>query len=69
MVRGFMPEQVPGETRVSTWSHGAPKWLFWHGARGSDDRPIPIGAFRCADCGYLELYARKEFAPVGGPAS
>lgn len=67
MVRGFLPEVIVGETRVSTWNAGPPKWTFWRGARGTDERSIPIGAFRCSACGYLDLYARSEFRAVGGP--
>lgn len=67
MVRGFIPEVIVGETQVTTWSEGAPEWAFWGGAKGSGANPIPIGAYRCSECGYLELYARPEFKAAGGP--
>jgi len=50
---------VPG----SRWIEGITEISFLGGAqlpRGK--RPIPIGTFRCQSCGYLEAYARPEFA-------
>ncbi len=50
------------ETRIVThWSSGQPKKSFWTGIKLSEDKQIPIGTFRCKDCGYLESFARPEF--------
>lgn len=63
MVQGFIPDffqhSVSG---VEGWHEGAPKASFWKGTQASLSRGIPIGAFRCNRCGFLELYADKEFA-------
>lgn len=66
LVQGFVPDTVLGETKVSVWSEGAPRKSFWRGTSGRQEERIPIGAFRCSHCGYLELYARGEFAPTSG---
>ena len=31
------------------------------GTKLTEDKPVPVGAFRCTSCGYLECYARPEF--------
>jgi hypothetical protein len=64
MAQGFIPDHVLGETRVGKWIEGMPRKSFWQGTKGSQEESIPIGAFRCSQCGYLELYARGEFAPT-----
>jgi hypothetical protein len=45
---------------VSSWVEGPPVKSFWYGAKVREK--IPIGTFRWAVCGYLESYARAEFA-------
>jgi hypothetical protein len=47
---------------VSTWVEGAPEKSFWHGANVPADKRVPVGTFRCSACGFLESYARPEFA-------
>jgi predicted nucleic-acid-binding Zn-ribbon protein len=51
-----------GGRLVSHWAPGAPVKSFWSGTKPTAEKPIPIGVFRCASCGYLESYARDEFA-------
>jgi hypothetical protein len=62
MVLGFVPDKEEFGYRPGSWLEGSPK--------GSEltvqvrlDRCVPIGAFRCSQCGYLEFYARPEFMP------
>jgi predicted nucleic-acid-binding Zn-ribbon protein len=68
MVRGFLIDyQNPTMTWVSTWAEGKPEKSFWFGTRAAVDKEtnkIPTATFRCAGCGYLESYARPEFAPI-----
>jgi hypothetical protein len=47
---------------VSKWAAGAPIKSVWSGTKLPEEKLIPVGAFRCASCGYLESYARDEFA-------
>lgn len=65
MEQGFILDRGAAEFTlrgryVSKWARGAPlksflfkTWVPWDA--------LPIGAFRCASCGYLESYARDEF--------
>jgi hypothetical protein len=62
MKQGFVLEATYGGQGVSHWGAGAPMKSFWTGAKASEKLIIPIGTFRCASCGYLESYARDEFA-------
>jgi hypothetical protein len=62
MVRGFVFDQTHGGGLVSRWMSGVPRKSFWTGVQRPAEAPIPIAAFRCAACGYLESYARESFA-------
>ena len=61
MEQGFVLDNTQGVQIVSHWSSGQPKKSFWTGTKLSEDKQIPIGTFRCKDCGYLESFARPEF--------
>ena len=64
MERGFVLDNTYGSQLVSQWAPGIPEASFWTGTKSIDEEKlIPLGAFRCADCGFLEFYARSEFAP------
>ena len=63
MNRGFVIDNTEGPgRRVSEWAAGAPRKSFWLGTKLPDEALVPIGAYRCSSCGYLELYARQDFA-------
>ncbi len=61
MVQGFVLDHTYGSQMVSTWVQGEPQRSFWSGLKGSGIE-LPIGAFRCDRCGYLEFYARHRYA-------
>jgi predicted nucleic-acid-binding Zn-ribbon protein len=61
MEQGFVLDNTQGTQGVSQWAAGAPQKSFWTGMKSTGTK-IPIGTFRCASCGYLEMYAREEFA-------
>jgi hypothetical protein len=62
MDQGFVLDNTHGGLLVSQWAKGPPlKESFWIGTKRPDTH-LPIGTFRCASCGYLEAYARQEFA-------
>ena len=63
MVQGWIMDVVPSGRTVSEWAPGPPRESFWTGTLLPDSAPVPIGAFRCSGCGFLESYARHEFAP------
>ena len=58
MVIGYIPE-ISHRTSVSFWIEGVPEFSFWSsGVKIPEDR-IDIITYRCIQCGYLELYAKK----------
>ena len=62
MEQGFVLDQTYGARVVSHWAAGAPLKSFWAGTKRPEEDLVPIGTFRCAACGFLEMYARAEFA-------
>lgn len=64
MVQGFIFGREGPNRIVSTWVEGAPEkvgWLFQQ-VEAPPDKCVPVGVFRCSACGFLESYARPEFA-------
>jgi hypothetical protein len=61
MMPGFLLDHSGG-LFVSYWAAGSPQNSFWGGLK-KPELSLPVGAYRCSDCGYLELYALAEFAP------
>lgn len=66
MEQGFIVDMATGDFSfgVRKWARGVPlrsllfkTWVLWNAP--------PVGTFRCEICGYLESYARKEFAAKG----
>ena len=66
MAQGFIAEYTQASILVNTWVEGPPEKSFWTTVWVPKEKCIPIGTFRCAQCGYLESYARTEFAPQKG---
>ena len=62
MVQGFTFESEGPKRMVSTWVEGAPEKSWLGSAKVPADKCIPVGTFRCSACGFLESYARPEFA-------
>jgi hypothetical protein len=63
MNRGFVIDNTEsGGRKVAHWAAGGPRKSFWLGTKLPDEELVPIGAYRCTSCGYLELYARQDFA-------
>jgi len=58
---GFVIDSDYGTRRVGEWASGPPRKSIWTATKMPDER-IPIGTYRCSSCGYLESYARPEFA-------
>jgi hypothetical protein len=55
---GYMPDLAGGFTfPPSYWVEGPPKKITW---TIRNRRRLPITAYRCTACGYLELYATGE---------
>jgi hypothetical protein len=63
MEQGFVLDATHGGIIVSRWAAGVPRKSFWGGTKSvPQDQIFHIGVFRCESCGYLESYARPEFA-------
>jgi len=62
MEQGFVLDNARNTRAVSHWVAGAPLKSFWTGTQVPEDKLVPIGTYRCSSCGYLESYARQEFA-------
>lgn len=62
MEQGFVLDNTYGARIVSQWAAGPPLKSFWAGTKLPDEKLIPIGTYRCSSCGFLESYAREEFA-------
>lgn len=60
MVKGWLPDAAGRGVLRSVWTAGDPQRGFF----GSIVYPkrnatLPISAFRCCDCGFIEHYAAK----------
>jgi predicted Zn-ribbon and HTH transcriptional regulator len=64
MVQGFVPDYFHGggAALVGGWFAGQPKKSFWKTTKAPRAEGVPIGAFRCQKCGFLELYSDAKFA-------
>jgi hypothetical protein len=62
MMQGFLLDNTHGGRLISHWAAGPPLSSFWGGLK-KPELSLPVGAYRCSDCGYLELYALAAFAP------
>ena len=61
MEQGFVPDATYGSNLVSCWYEGEPQKSFWTGTKIEKGQGVPMGAFRCSRCGYVEFYADDEF--------
>ncbi len=67
MVQGFTCGREGPNRVVITWDEGTPEqvgWLFRQVRKVPPDKRFSVGVFRCSACGFLESYARPEFAAM-----
>lgn len=57
MQEGFLLDR--GGPSVGEWVEGPPE-LGWLGLKWVRRKRMPIVAYRCQSCGYLEAYAREK---------
>jgi hypothetical protein len=62
MVQGFVPDYTYGGILVEGWHAGQPKKSIWTRTKAPAAAGVPLGAFRCQKCGFLEFYADPKFA-------
>lgn len=53
---GFLVDEGYGEKHVASWIEGQPE-RNWMGLKLKRKRKLPLAAHRCADCGFVDLYA------------
>jgi hypothetical protein len=58
MEKGFPLDTVDASAKVGHWVEGAPEYLFRVFLKQRKKRKLPITAYRCTSCGYLESYAK-----------
>ena len=59
MREGFLLDFIDNFTAWETsWLEGAPERRFWAGVKRSGKPRIPVAAYRCTSCGYVEMYAK-----------
>jgi len=57
MEEGYLADGGYGATsEVAKWVGGAPD-VRWYGVKTKGHEQIPLSAFRCANCGYVEFRA------------
>lgn len=57
MQEGFLLDRGDAPARVAAWMEGPPEY-GWLGLKWVRRKRLPITAYRCLSCGYLEAYAR-----------
>jgi hypothetical protein len=64
MNQGFLFDFGFARSTVSLWFEGKPqKGILGGSQMPPAEKCLPTAAFRCIECGYLEFYANKEYAP------
>jgi lipopolysaccharide biosynthesis regulator YciM len=58
MEEGFVKDESQGAVYTSKWVEGAPEESFWTGTKTRGKKVVQIITYRCAECGYLESYAK-----------
>jgi predicted nucleic-acid-binding Zn-ribbon protein len=61
MEQGFIVDMGHAVRLVSKWAPGVPRKAFLYKTK-KPEYELPLGAFRCSSCGYVELYAGPNFA-------
>ena len=58
MHSGFVANAAHGQMLQSSWSPGEPESRrYIGGVKVKRDEQVPMTAWRCTDCGYVEFYA------------
>ena len=62
MIQGFIVDYTYGGRFVAQWAEGQPLKSLWLGTKLTEEELMPVGAYRCMGCGFLEFFARPDFA-------
>jgi hypothetical protein len=59
MERGYVPDVSHSQVYQGSWARGIPEQRrFVGGIKHKQSDTIPVDAYRCPSCGYVEFYAR-----------
>lgn len=64
MVKGFVPDHRKHGYDLMAWHSGHPVGDSYLNLKMRDGPGIPIGAYRCSGCGFLEFYSEERHTPV-----
>ena len=64
MARGFIPDAGHGQVFIAGWHEGVPRKALVRKTKVDLRQGIPIAAFKCSECGYLEMYADPSFGAL-----
>jgi hypothetical protein len=62
IVQGFVAEYSHTAALLLGWHAGQPTKSFWTETKAPRAERLPLGAFRCKKCGFLEFYSGAKFA-------
>ena len=69
-VQGFLVNfHAGGKRLVVNWVEGAPEKSFWHSTNVPKDKCVPVGVFRCLECGFPRVLRAAGLRSEVGPAS
>ena len=60
MEEGHVPDHGHNSATQSGWAHGPPERIrFFGGIKVRNKELLPLSAYRCLSCGFVEFYARS----------
>jgi len=60
MAEGFIVDYAHGAVFPAHWHPGAPQKSFLYKTKVDRDELYATTAYRCSECGFLELYAAEK---------
>jgi hypothetical protein len=61
MIQGWVTDLGHGLITMGKWHAGQPRASFWFGTKANVRSGLPLGAFRCEACGFVEFYADAAY--------
>ncbi|NNF58694.1 MAG: hypothetical protein HKN04_10685 [Rhodothermaceae bacterium] len=57
MEEGYVLDITDSGKKTAKWIEGAPERSVWVGLKTGSRRSFALRAYRCAECGFVDLYA------------
>jgi hypothetical protein len=61
MTEGYIPERGQRHHHFASWVEGAPEPTWYGTAKVFDRERYLISAYRCPECGRLEIFANRPY--------